>query len=88
MTKFKVFLSRTAVSQLKTLNKKIEERIKTGIKNLENGPFLARSGADIKKLVSKSDPPLYRLRIGDYRVIFFVIDKSVKVTEIFPRKKG
>ena len=88
MTKFKVFLSRTAVSQLKTLNKKLEERIKSGIKNLENGPFLSRSGADIKKLGSKNNPPLYRLRIGDYRVIFFVIDKEVKVTEIIPRNKG
>ena len=66
----------------------MKDRIKTSIKNLENGPFLARSGADIKKSVSKSNPPLYRLRIGNYRVIFFVIEQEVKVTEIIPRKKG
>lgn len=83
-----MFLSKTAVSQLNTFNKKLKDRIKISIKNLENGPFLSRSGADIKKLVSKSNPPLYRLRIGDYRVIFFVIEQEVKVTEIIPRKKG
>ena len=83
-----MFLSKTAVSQLNTFNKKLKDRIKISIKNLENGPFIARSGADIKKLVSKSNPPLYRLRIGEYRVIFFVIKQEVKVTEIIPRKKG
>ena len=88
MTKFKVFLSKTAVSQLNTLNIKMKDRIKNSIKNLENGPFLSRSGADIKKLISKSNAPLYRLRIGDYRVIFFVIKQDVKVTEIILRKKG
>ena len=83
-----MFLSKTAVSQLNTFNKKLKDRIKISIRNLENGPFLSRSGADIKKLTSKSNPPLYRLRIGDYRVIFFVIKQEVKVTEIIPRKKG
>jgi mRNA-degrading endonuclease RelE of RelBE toxin-antitoxin system len=81
-----VFLSKTAVSQLNTFNKKLKDRIKISIKNLENGPFLSHSGTDIKKLVSKSNPPLYRLRIGDYRVIFFVIEQEVKGTEIIPRK--
>ena len=88
LTKFKVFLSKTAVSQLNSLHDKLRDRVKNALKNLENGPFLSRSGADIKKLTSKSDPSLYRLRIGDYRVIFFVVDQQVKVTEIFPRKKG
>jgi mRNA-degrading endonuclease RelE of RelBE toxin-antitoxin system len=83
-----VFLSKTAVSQLNSLEKKLKDRVKNALKNLENSLFLSRSGADIKKLVYKSDPPLYRLRIGDYRVIFFVVDQQVKVTEIFPRKKG
>lgn len=88
LTKFKVFLSKTALSQSNSLNIKLKNRIKNGIRNLENGPSLSRSGADIKKLLSKNNSPLYRLRIGDYRIIFFVIDQDVKVTEIIPRKKG
>ena len=88
MTKFKIFLSETALSKLNSLNPKMIKRIKNGIKNLENGPFLSRSGAGIKKLVSQRDPPLFRLRIGDYRIIYFVIEKNVKVTDIIPRKKG
>ena len=88
LTKFKVFLSKTSLSQLNSLDQKLKTRIITGIKNLENGPYSSRSGANIKKLVSQRDPPLYRLRIGDYRIIYFVIEKNVKITDIIPRKKG
>ena len=81
-------MSKTAISQLKSLNTKLKNRIKDSIKELNENPFLSRSGADIKKLKSFDDPKLYRLRVGDYRVIYFVIKNEVKITEIFPRKKG
>jgi len=31
------------------------------------------------------DPPLYHLRIGDYRLLYFVLEKDVRVTEILHR---
>jgi len=55
---------------------------------LEDSPFRRRSGVDIKKLVTLDEPPLFRLRIGDYRAIFFVMESEVKVTEIIHRSKG
>jgi mRNA interferase RelE/StbE len=70
------------------LNSKQKERIKANLEQLEEDPFHRRSGADIKKLITHDEPPLYRLRIGDYRAIYFVLDHEVKVTEIMHRSKG
>ena len=88
MTKYKVLLSQTAVSQLSMLNAKETSRIKDALSALEDDPFQRRSGADIKKLVTTDDPPLFRLRIGNYRAIYFVLEKEVRVTEIIHRRKG
>ena len=88
MTKYRVLLSQTTISQLSLLNAKQKKRIKDTLLKLEEDPFRKRSGADIKKLVTPDKPFLYRLRIGDYREIYFVIDHDVKVTEIIHRSKG
>ena len=70
------------------LDGNIKDRIKEGIKNLEENPYHSRAGTDIKKLISTEDPALYRLRIGDYRVLYFIIQDEVKITKIFHRGKG
>ncbi|MGY5876525.1 MAG: type II toxin-antitoxin system RelE/ParE family toxin [Candidatus Thorarchaeota archaeon] len=88
MTKFEILLSQTAVSQLSLLNSKQKRRVKDTLMKLESDPFRRRSGVDIKKLVTPDDPPLFRLRIGDYRAIYFVSEHEVKVTEIIHRSKG
>ncbi|MCK5264011.1 MAG: type II toxin-antitoxin system RelE/ParE family toxin [Candidatus Thorarchaeota archaeon] len=88
MTKFRILLSQTAVSQLSLLNSKQKKRVKDALLKLEDNPFRGRSGVDIKKLVTPDDPPLFRLRIGDYRAIYFVFEDEVRVTEIIHRSKG
>jgi mRNA interferase RelE/StbE len=88
LTRYRVFLSQTAISQLSLLNAKQMQRIKDALTNLEDDAFRRRSGSDIKKLVTPDEPPLYRLRIGDYRAIYFVADHEVRVTEIIHRSKG
>lgn len=88
MSKFEVLLSETAVSQLDLLDAKQVQRIKDSLRNLRENPFRSRSDADIKKLVSVDDPPLFRMRIGDYRAIYFVDGEEVKVTQIIHRSKG
>jgi mRNA interferase RelE/StbE len=81
-------LSKTACSQLNSFDKDIKERIKTNLKDLQENPFKDRSGTDIKKLISTSKPPLFRIRIGDYRAVYFILDDEVKITQIFHRSKG
>jgi len=88
LTKYRILLSKTAVAQLGLLETKQKNRIKSSLEELEDDPFQRRSGADIKKLITHDKPPLYRLRVGDYRAIYFVIDDDVKVTEIIHRSKG
>ncbi|MHA2396079.1 MAG: type II toxin-antitoxin system RelE family toxin [Candidatus Thorarchaeota archaeon] len=88
MTRYRVLLSQTAVSQLSLLDSKQKKRIKDALMSLEDDPFRRRSGSDIKKLVTPDEPSLYRLRSGDYRAIYFVVDHEVKVTEIIHRSKG
>ncbi len=88
MTKYRVLLSRTAVAQSDLLDPKQKNRVRSNLEQLEDAIFRRRSGADIKKLLTHGEPPLYRLRIGDYRAIYFVIEHGVRVTEIIHRSKG
>jgi mRNA interferase RelE/StbE len=86
---FKIRLHPDAVKFLVYLNSETKERLKSGIKNLETDPFKSRSHADIKKLKgTKKREDLYRLRVGDYRVIYTVESNTVFVLEIIPREKG
>ncbi|MBI4154065.1 type II toxin-antitoxin system RelE/ParE family toxin [Candidatus Woesearchaeota archaeon] len=73
---------------LDNLDRKTAERIKFALRALEDDPFQPRSGADIKKLHGFEKPSLYRLRIGDYRALYFIVERQVKVTEIIRRGKG
>jgi mRNA interferase RelE/StbE len=88
LTKYRVLLSQTVVSQLKLLESKQRGRIKESLRNLEESPFQNRSGPDIKRLVTHDEPPLFRIRIGDYRAIYFVVSDEVRVTEIIHRSRG
>jgi mRNA interferase RelE/StbE len=88
LTGYKVFLSKTACKQLNSLDKKTAQRIKKSLRVLEENPFEKRSRADIKQLHGAEDPKLYRLRVGDYRAIYAVVNRDVKITEIIHRKKA
>lgn len=85
MTKFRVLVSETAVKQLLGLEKQIQARLKLGMKELADNPYLSRPRADIKKLRGSNNPELYRLRVGNFRIIYSVINNEVKVTEIIKR---
>ncbi|MHA1654819.1 MAG: type II toxin-antitoxin system RelE family toxin [Candidatus Thorarchaeota archaeon] len=76
------------MSQLDNVDKKQRRRIGQALRTLEEDPFRRRSGTDIKKLLVSGQPPLFRLRIGDYRDIYFVVGNEVRVTEIIHRSKG
>ncbi len=85
--KYEIQLHPNAVSFLNKLNRKTKERLKSKIRALEDSPKLKRAGADIKK-IKDADPEAYRLRIGNYRVIYAVEEETVWITEIMLRGKG
>lgn len=88
MTNFKVVISETAVKQFNNLEESARTRIKGHLSALEENPYEKRPGADIKKLKGFGNPVLYRLRVGDFRIIYAVQENAVKITEIFRRGKG
>ncbi len=88
MTKYSVLLSESAREQLLSLSDEDIKRIKSRLKNLEDDPFRSRPTADIKKLIGSFNPSLYRLRVGDYRVVYTIVETDVKVTEIMHRSRG
>jgi len=84
LTKYEVLLSETALRQYKRLPSEMRKRVKSNLAELKNDPYKKRSKADIKKLKGpKRD--YYRLRIGNYRALYVVEEKKVKVAKILPR---
>ena len=64
------------------------QRIREKLKAIAEDPFHARPGADIRLLWGHDDPPLYRLRVGDYRVLYFVLEGEIRVTEVLHRSQA
>lgn len=77
----KLFVSQTAVKQLQKIPTKISIRIETKIEQLAKNPFPVQS----KKLSGRDG---WRLRIGDYRIIYFVdkLKKQVVILSAQHRK--
>ncbi len=75
----KVTFSPIAKKQFLDLDKSIQIRIKSGILKLGNIP----PQGDIKKL--KGRDKQFRLRIGNWRVIFRDIETGIEILAILPR---
>ena len=71
-------LSAQAAKYLRKLNEPDKSRIKKAIKKLEEDP----PQGDIKALAGKDG---YRLRIGDYRALFDIVEDIIVIHAIAPR---
>ena len=70
-----VIYTKKARKNIKALDIRVKDRLKEGIEKI---PF-----GDIKKLQGYSN--LYRLRIGDYRVIYQTESDTIIIDAILPR---
>ena len=68
-----------AVKQLRKLHASIAQRIVKKIKEMQEDPFQV----DVKKLKGEE---LYRLRVGDYRVLFSLHQETIEIVEIGHRR--
>ncbi|NUN23954.1 MAG: type II toxin-antitoxin system RelE/ParE family toxin [Candidatus Jettenia caeni] len=82
MGKFKVVFSDKAEKDTDTLTDDDFNRIVTGCKRLEDNPI--PDGKHIKKLKGYED--LYRLRIGDYRIIFEWKGSQINIARVLTRQ--
>lgn len=69
--------SKEAKRDLKKLSSKIIEKVDEKMKALVSG----NQGLDIKKLTT-SNPNKYRIRVGNYRIIYRIYDDKVLVVVI------
>jgi mRNA-degrading endonuclease RelE of RelBE toxin-antitoxin system len=84
---YKILVSRTFQKIFNSLNKSVQKRIKSGLKELEKDPIKARPKADISPL-SGTKPQKHRLRVGEYRIIYIIEKKTIRVIEVFKRGRG
>jgi mRNA interferase RelE/StbE len=78
---YQIEYSKQSIRALRRMPANIALLIRSKIESLAQDPFAAQ---DVKKLVSRDG---YRLRVGDWRVLYFLDDQRlwVLVTEIGPR---
>lgn len=79
MAKYKVIITESAMHDLRSIPAKTADRVLVKSKSLENGLT-----GDIKRL--KDFKPAYRLRVGDYRVLFDLIDGVIEIVRVKHRK--
>ena len=71
--RYRIEFSPTAERQFKKLSKEVQIRLKHRIDNLAENPF----PRGVKKLSAEEN--IYRLRIGDYRIIYQVQGKALLI---------
>ena len=71
----KISYSKTAAKSIRALDKRMKERIKAGIENIPDGDICKIHGYFC----------LYRLRVGDYRVLFEMTGDEIYVDDVLPR---
>lgn len=85
---FQALVHRKARAYYRELPEKTRNRIKNVLVQLSIDPVTPRPKADIKKLKgTKGRKHAYRIRAGDYRIVYDVQNKDVRVTLIFRRGK-
>ena len=84
MGKYNIFISKPALKELERLPQSEKERIKNALDYLALSP---KKGAQVRKLIGMLSGK-YRLRIGNYRAVYMVIDEehAVYVLDVAHRK--
>ena len=84
---YSVLVSKTFQRKFQQLQKNSQNQVRKSLKELEYDPYTSRSNCDIK-LLTDTHPKKYRLRVGNYRVIYVLEDKEVKVIDLIKREVG
>ena len=84
MTNYKILVSQTAAKELKVLDESLQSRIKEKLRELARDPSNTSGRLDVKKL-SATKRNYSRLRVGEFRIIFFIEEMAIKVVRIANR---
>lgn len=83
----KVLVSKTFQQKFYKTPKSVQDRIKNLLKELQKDPHKSRPNCDIK-LLTDTKPKKYRLRIGDFRIIYLVEKEKILVIDLIKREVG
>jgi mRNA-degrading endonuclease RelE of RelBE toxin-antitoxin system len=84
---YTVLVSKTFQRNFQQLPNDIQKQMRNALKELQNDPYTSRSHCDIK-LLKDTKPRKYRLRVGTYRIIYFIEENEVKVLDLIKREVG
>ncbi|MEM4091050.1 MAG: type II toxin-antitoxin system RelE/ParE family toxin [Thermoplasmatales archaeon] len=84
MTSYKVPVSGTASKEFNALQRREQERIRESLNELAEDPYNISKRLDTKKL-SGTNHTYFRLKVGDYRVIYYLREKTIRVVRIATR---
>lgn len=76
-----------AVPTLRHLAPKTKRQVKAALRLLGEDPSGLSNGLDVKRLDTDLGQPMYRLRVGEWRIVF-AVDRDVVVLRIFHRIDG
>ena len=83
MNKFQVTLTEHAIVDLKDIYKELRDQIHRDLRDLESAPF--PSGTHIKRLRGFR-PLVYRLRSGNFRILYHIRENNVMILRVIDRK--
>ncbi|MDM8568814.1 type II toxin-antitoxin system RelE/ParE family toxin [Thiotrichales bacterium HSG1] len=73
----KISYSKTFEKKFSKYDRKLQKKIFNAIQNLPDG--------DVKKLVGNKIPPIFRLRVSKYRVLFHQNEEEIKILKVDSR---
>jgi len=84
---FRVLVSKTFQKDFQRLPIDIQKQIRSGLLELQNDPHSCRPRCDIT-ILKDTRPRKYRLKIGEYRIIYSIEKNDVKVIYLMKREVG
>ena len=83
MNRFQVALTEHAIADLRDIPEELHNQIHQDLNSLESAPY--PSEKRIKRLRGFR-PPVYRLRSGDFRVLYHIEGEIITVLRVIDRK--
>jgi mRNA-degrading endonuclease RelE of RelBE toxin-antitoxin system len=84
---YHVLVSKTFQKDFYRLSVETQKQMRSALLELQNDPYTCRSHCDIN-ILKDTKPRKYRLRVGDYRVIYCIEKNDVKVIYLMKREVG
>jgi len=73
----KISYSKTFEKKFSKYDRKLQEKIFNAIQNLPDG--------DVKRLTGNDIPPIYRIRISKYRILFQMNEEEIQILKVDSR---